>query len=58
MSHNNFANWSLDTTIDSETLLVLNTDETEESLYYGTGFVAGNIDISGPMNQLSLRQML
>ena len=54
MSHNNFANWSLDTTIDSERLLVLNTNETEESLYYGTGFVAGNIDISGPMNQLTI----
>tara|TARA_B100001057_G_C22852915_1_gene951679 strand:- start:160 stop:3495 length:3336 start_codon:yes stop_codon:yes gene_type:complete len=52
MSHNNFANWSLDTTIDSERLLVLNTNETEESLYYGTGFVGGNIDIFGPMNQL------
>jgi hypothetical protein len=52
MSHNNFANWSLDTTINSEKLLVLNTDETEESLYYGTGFVAGNIDIFGPTNQL------
>ena len=52
MSHNNFANWSLDTTIDSERLLVLNTNETEESLYYGTGFVGGYIDFFGPMNQL------
>ena len=52
LNHVNFANWSMDTRIDSERLLVLNTEETEESLYYGTAFVAGNIDISGPMNQL------
>ncbi len=52
MNHVNLKNWSLDTTIDSDRLLVLNTSETEESLYYGTGFVSGNIDISGPVNQL------
>lgn len=52
MSHTNFSNWSLDTSIDSDRLLVLNTSETNESLYYGTGFVAGNINIVGPMNQL------
>ena len=52
MSHNNFSNWSLDINIDSPRLLVLNTSETNESLYYGTGFVDGNINIEGPMNQL------
>lgn len=52
LSHNNFSNWSMDTTIDSDRLLVLNTYETNESLYYGTAFVAGNININGPMNQL------
>ena len=52
LSHTNFADWSLDFDIDSNRLLVLNTKETEESLYYGTGFVAGNINIFGPMNQL------
>ena len=52
LSHINFTNWSLDALIKSNRLLVLNTKETEESLYYGTGFVAGDINISGPMNQL------
>jgi hypothetical protein len=52
MNHTNFGDWSLNLDIDSNRLLVLNTKETEESLYYGTGFVAGNINISGPMNQL------
>lgn len=52
MSHTNFSDWALNLDIDSNRLLVLNTKETEESLYYGTGFVAGNINITGPMNQL------
>ena len=52
MSHTNFSDWALDLDIDSNRLLVLNTKETDESLYYGTGFVEGNINVSGPMNQL------
>ncbi len=52
LSHTNFKDWALDLDLDSNRLLVLNTEETEESLYYGTGFVAGNINISGPMSQL------
>jgi hypothetical protein len=52
MSHVNFTNWSLDTKIQTDRLLVLDTEQREESLYYGTGYVTGNIDVSGPMNQL------
>ena len=52
MSHVNFTNWSLDTRIQTDRLLVLDTKQREESLYYGTGYVSGNIDVSGPMNQL------
>ena len=52
LSHVNFNNWSLDLNIDSERLLVLNTEESEESLYFGTGFVDGNVHISGPMDQM------
>ena len=52
MGHTNFSDWALDLDIDSNRLLVLNTKETDESLYYGTGFVEGNINVSGPMNQL------
>ncbi|MDC1469776.1 translocation/assembly module TamB, partial [Flavobacteriaceae bacterium] len=52
LSHVNFNNWSLDLNIDSERLLVLNSEESEESLYFGTGFVDGNVHISGPMDQM------
>ena len=52
ISHNNFSNWSLDLTIDSDRFLVLNTIEQDESLYYGTAFIDGDIDISGLTDQL------
>ena len=52
ISHNNFSNWSLDLNIDSDRLLVLNTIEQDESLYYGTALVDGDINISGPTDQL------
>ena len=51
ISHNNFSNWSLDLNIDSDRLLVLNTIEQDE-LYYGTALVDGDINISGPTDQL------
>lgn len=52
LTHTNFKDWAIDLDLNSDRLLVLNTKETEESLYYGTGFVTGNINISGPMSQL------
>ena len=52
ISHNNFSDWSLDLNIDSDRLLVLNTIEQDESLYYGTALVDGDISISGPTDQL------
>ena len=52
ISHNNFSKWALDLQIDSDRLLVLNTDLDEESIYYGTAFVDGSIDVLGPTNQL------
>ena len=52
ISHNNFSKWALDLQIDSDRLLVLNTDLEDESIYYGTAFVDGSIDVSGPTDQL------
>ena len=52
ISHNNFSKWALDLQIDSDRLLVLNTDLDEESIYYGTAFVDGSIDVLGPTDQL------
>ena len=52
LSHVNFTNWSLGLDITTPRLLVLDTKETEESLYYGTGFIGGRASISGPTEEL------
>ncbi|MGF1555209.1 translocation/assembly module TamB domain-containing protein [Paucihalobacter sp.] len=52
ISHTNFTDWKLDLRLNTDRLLVLNTEETEESLYYGTGYIAGTATIAGPTNAL------
>jgi len=55
INHINFSNWSLDLNLNSDRLLVLNTKDSEDALYYGTAFVSGNIGITGPTNQLVIK---
>ena len=55
MSHNNFSDWRLGLDIDTNRLLVLNTDDDGESLYYGTAFVTGGASIYGPTEQLVIK---
>lgn len=52
LSHVNFSDWSLGLDITTPRLLILDTEETEESLYYGTGFIGGRASISGPTEEL------
>ncbi|MEW4922659.1 translocation/assembly module TamB domain-containing protein [Algibacter sp. 2305UL17-15] len=52
LSHINLSVWSLDLGITTRRLLVLDTKETEEALYYGTGFVGGTANIYGPTEEL------
>ncbi len=52
LSHVNFSNWSLGLDIKTPRLLVLDTKETEDALYYGTGFIGGRASIAGPTEQL------
>ena len=47
ITHKNFDDWFLDLQLSSENLLVLDTQDSEEALYYGTGFIKGNASISG-----------
>ncbi len=56
ISHQNFSDWKLGLEIDTDRLLVLNTDSTGEAeeLYYGTAFVNGKADISGPTDNLKI----
>ncbi|WP_317174206.1 translocation/assembly module TamB domain-containing protein [Nonlabens antarcticus] len=52
INHKNFGFWELDLALESDRLLVLDTELTEESLYYGTAFIDGKATITGPTNEL------
>ena len=53
--HVNLSKWSLDLGLNTNRLLILDTKETEEALYYGTGFVGGTATISGPTDELVIK---
>ena len=52
LNHKNFEKWALDLNINTKKLLVLNTEEEENSIYYGTGYLEGNASIKGPTDKL------
>jgi hypothetical protein len=54
IQHENFGNWELGLDIITDRLLVLNTDESEDELYYGTAFVSGEADINGFTDNLKI----
>ena len=53
--HNKFSDWRLDLDINSDRLLVLNTEDSEDAVYYGTAFIKGEATITGPTNGLLIR---
>lgn len=54
ISHQNFDKWFLDLEIDTRNLVVLDTKNTEEAVYFGTAFMDGNANISGLTDQLTI----
>jgi hypothetical protein len=52
ITHANFGFWNLDLNISSKRLLVLDTELTPASLYYGTAFIDGEATIKGPTDKL------
>ncbi|MFY0629260.1 MAG: translocation/assembly module TamB [Flavobacteriaceae bacterium] len=54
ITHQNFDQWSLNLEIESDNLLVLDTEDSEEALYYGTGFIEGNAGIYGLTNSITI----
>ena len=52
IGHENFKEWNLDLNIDTNRLLVLDTEGDEDALYYGTAFISGDASIAGPTDQL------
>ena len=55
ISHINFSDWSLGLNIATNKLLVLNTKQDDEVLYFGTGFIGGTASIKGPTDQLVIK---
>ncbi|TBN06919.1 translocation/assembly module TamB [Hyunsoonleella flava] len=55
LSHINLSDWRLNLGLSTGRFLVLDTQETEESLYYGTGFVGGTASIYGPTEELVIK---
>lgn len=54
LSHVNLSKWGLNLNIKTNRLLVLDTKLEEDALYYGTGFMGGFANISGPTEQLTI----
>ena len=54
ISHQNFDKWVLELEIDTNNLLVLDTKNTDEAVYYGTAFMDGNAKITGLTDQLTI----
>jgi hypothetical protein len=54
ISHKNFNQWVLEMKIDSDNLLVLDTQNSEDSMYYGTTFIDGVANFTGLTDQLTI----
>ncbi len=58
ISHTNFSKWKLDLGVETSNLVVLDTDgvvddeDEDEVLYYGTAFIDGSASINGPTEEL------
>ncbi|WP_310557591.1 translocation/assembly module TamB domain-containing protein [Flavobacterium sp.] len=50
--HTKFADWFLDLNISSDRIVVLDTKDADDALYYGTAFIDGDATIKGPVNGL------
>lgn len=54
ITHQNFDLWSLNIDILTPNLLILDTKNSDEALYYGTGFIQGNASITGLTNNITI----
>ena len=55
IEHERFKKWKLDLELSTDNLLVLNTEDYEGALYYGTGFLAGNTTLKGYTDNLLIQ---
>ena len=52
IEHESFSDWKLDLTVNTNNLLVLDTELQDDSLYYGTAFISGQAHMYGPTEAL------
>tara|TARA_A100000164_G_scaffold22839_1_gene18080 strand:- start:190 stop:1572 length:1383 start_codon:yes stop_codon:yes gene_type:complete len=53
-SHSNFSDWLADVSITSERMLLLNTSQGPESLFFGQGYLGGTVNLNGPTKNLKI----
>lgn len=53
--HEKFSNWQLNLRLDSNNILALDTEDTEDAYYYGTAFMNGGASITGSINALNIK---
>lgn len=53
-THQNFKNLQMDFRLKAKNFLCLNTNETQNSSYFGRGFVSGDMRIFGPIEALHI----
>ena len=52
ISHDFFRSWTLNLDLSTDRLLVLDTQQDDFSIYYGTAFISGDATIKGPTDEL------
>lgn len=58
IAHNYFTAITTNLTIQASNFEFLNTTSLDNSLYYGSAYGSGKIDISGPINDLSIKAVV
>ena len=53
--HEKFGDWQLNLHLDSNNILALDTEDTEDAYYYGTAFMKGGASITGSINALNIK---
>ncbi len=52
VSHKNFKDWFINLRVDADNIMVMDTRQKDNSLFYGTAYASGVIAIGGPANNL------
>lgn len=54
ISHKKFKDWYLNFRVETDNLLALNTPETEDALFYGTGYLEGTALFTGEFDNINI----